>query len=90
MVGYSPWGPKESDTTESLTLSRTHFSHITWREACFCFAPGGRAWSRGGDYKKRIADSGFWTERAASEGDSLGGPIEAHHRLQGPGEGGWP
>ena len=32
--GLQSMGPKESDMTESLTLSRTHFSHTTGREAC--------------------------------------------------------
>ena len=25
LVGYSPWGSKESDTTKELTLSLSHF-----------------------------------------------------------------
>ena len=27
-AGYSPWGHKESDTTERLTLSLLHFSYL--------------------------------------------------------------
>ena len=29
LAGYSPWGHKESDTTEQLTLSHLCFSYIT-------------------------------------------------------------
>ena len=29
LVVYSPWGRKESDTTEQLTLSLSHFQNIT-------------------------------------------------------------
>ena len=28
LVSYSPWGHKESDTTERLTQTHTHISHI--------------------------------------------------------------
>ena len=28
LVGYSPWGHKQLDMCERLTLSRFHFSHI--------------------------------------------------------------
>ena len=30
LVGYSPWGPKQSDVTEQLTLSLTAFWVIQW------------------------------------------------------------
>lgn len=63
---------------------------ITWGEACFCALPGGRTWTKGAIYRKLIDDSGLLNERAAFERDSLEGLIEAHHHLQGPGEGGWP
>ena len=26
LVGYSPWGPKESDAAEKVSLARTHVS----------------------------------------------------------------
>ena len=28
LVGYSPWGPKESDITEQLTLSGSVTTHV--------------------------------------------------------------
>ena len=30
LVGYSPWGRKESDTTEQLTFSRSHFRWLIY------------------------------------------------------------
>ena len=30
LVGYSPWGCKELDTTEQLTLSHSHFHCIIY------------------------------------------------------------
>ena len=32
LVGYSPWGHKELDTTEQLTLSLFNFGHTTIRQ----------------------------------------------------------
>ena len=29
LVGCNPWGPKESDTNEQLTLSPFHFNQVT-------------------------------------------------------------
>ena len=29
-MGYSPWGRRESDTTEQLTLSYVHNSQLGW------------------------------------------------------------
>ena len=33
-MGYSPWGCKELDTTEQLTLSLSFFSHIVNASMC--------------------------------------------------------
>jgi len=34
LVGYSPWGLKESDMTEQLkhTLTKVHFLELKWKE----------------------------------------------------------
>ena len=45
LAGYSPWGHKESDTTEQLTLSLSYFVHY-WATNTFTFIfctglPGG-------------------------------------------------
>ena len=31
LVGYSPWGHKESDTTERLHFQLLHVYHLTWQ-----------------------------------------------------------
>ena len=34
LVGYSPWGCKESDTTELLTLSLFVYPKLLWESTC--------------------------------------------------------
>ena len=37
-MGYGPWVHKESDTTEQLTLSFSHFINKDWqRLSCFIY-----------------------------------------------------
>ena len=35
-MGYSPWGCKDSDTTERLTLSTSYICVYTYRERLLC------------------------------------------------------
>ena len=35
LVGYSPWGHKESDTTERLSAGHTHIYNSTWFNKAF-------------------------------------------------------
>ena len=43
LAGYSPWGHKELDTTEQLTL---HFSYQLWGFKCFLTRPTKTFWNR--------------------------------------------
>ena len=43
LAGYSPWGHKELDTTEKLTL---HFSYQFWGFKCFLTRPTKTFWNR--------------------------------------------
>ena len=41
LVGYSPWGRKESDMTERLTLSFSLSFQISWDDGLSCFSGWG-------------------------------------------------
>ena len=65
LVDFSPWGRKESDTTEQLTLltsiNKIRGTHPSWEHTSFCLSRGGYGEDRScmGDGKSMGRKPGF-------------------------------